>query len=214
MVLVHTPVHLSGTSTTLLLIFLLTGFSFPLQKPEKLVLSEALTDERLLKYRKDDVLSAVWRNDKQMTYSIQYVHSGYTWHRIYYLPHIILDINPSCMALQRLVLNPLHYSRLSFPACTNRASFNHQGNGRLLSPWKEPIYMARRRSWLKHTMSCDPHIFIWHVVPNKVWLHPAPCLWIMLKSTHTALQKIKSMLERSRACSVRKLLGFWDTCWC
>lgn len=78
MVLVHTPVHLSGTSTTLLLIFLLTGFSFPLQKPEKLVLSEALKDERLLKYRKDDVLFAVWRNDKQMTYSIQYVHSGYT----------------------------------------------------------------------------------------------------------------------------------------
>lgn len=136
------------------------GFSFPLQNPEKLlpvdgnadrelvVLREVLKDEGLLEYRKDNVLFAVRRNDKQMTYSIQYF--------IFYLPHIILDINPSCLALQGLVLNPLDYTGLSFPACTNRASFSHQGNGRLLSPWKEPIYMARRRSWLKHTMSCDP----------------------------------------------------------
>lgn len=77
MVLVHTPVHSSGINTTLLLIFLLMGFSFPLQKPKKLVLSEVLKDERLLKYRKDNVLFAVWRNDKQMTYSIQYFHTGY-----------------------------------------------------------------------------------------------------------------------------------------
>jgi len=42
-----------------------------------------------------------------------------------------------------------------------------------------------------------------HAVPNKVWLHPASCLWTMLQSTHTAFQKTKSMLERSCACSVK-----------
>jgi len=88
MVLVHTPVHSSGANTTVLLIFLLMGFSFPLQNPEKLlpvdgnadrelvVLREVLKDEGLLEYRKDNVLFAVRRNDKQMTYSIQYFHTG------------------------------------------------------------------------------------------------------------------------------------------
>lgn len=47
MVLAHTPVHLSGTNTTLLLIFLQTEVSFPLQKPEKLLLVDGTADREL-----------------------------------------------------------------------------------------------------------------------------------------------------------------------
>lgn len=42
---------------------------------ELVVLREVLKDEDL-EYRKDNVLFAVRRNDKQMTYSIQYFHTG------------------------------------------------------------------------------------------------------------------------------------------